>query len=78
MIFLRFKRSSASLLKKDQIYPQNQFLLSLVKSQNLFQPYGGFPDGVEVEKSFVTLPEITGIGFEGKSDLFSIMKQMTS
>ena len=43
---------------------------------DLFQPYGGFPDGVEVEKSFVTLPEITGIGFEGKSDLFSIMKQM--
>ena len=33
-------------------------------------------DGVEVEKSFVTLPEIIGIGFEGKSDLFSIMKQM--
>ena len=45
---------------------------------DLFQPYGGFPDGVKVEKSFVTLPEITGIGFEGKSDLFSIMKQMTS
>mgnify|MGYP005690779379 FL=1 len=45
---------------------------------DLFQPYGGFPDGVKVEKSFVTLPEITGIGFEGKSDLFSIMKQMVA
>ena len=33
---------------------------------------------LEVEKSFVTLPEITGIGFEGKSDLFSIMKQMVA
>ena len=45
---------------------------------DLFQPYGGFPDGVKVEKGFVTLPEIEGIGFEGKSDLFSIMKNMTT
>ncbi len=44
---------------------------------DLFQPYGGFPDGVKVEKSIVTLPEIEGIGFEGKSDLFSIMDNMT-
>ena len=40
--------------------------------------YGGFPDGVRVEKSYVTLPEIIGIGFEGKSDLFSVMKQMVA
>ena len=44
---------------------------------DLFQPYGGFPDGVEVRNSYVTLPEISGIGFEGKSDLYSIMKNMT-
>jgi len=44
---------------------------------DLFQPYGGFPDGVKVENSFVNLPEINGIGFEGKSDLFAIMKKMT-
>lgn len=44
---------------------------------DLFQPYGGFPDGVKVENSIVTLPEINGIGFEGKSDLFSVMKKMT-
>ena len=45
---------------------------------DLFQPYGGFPDGVKVEKSIITLPEIEGIGFEGKSDLFSIMKNTTA
>ena len=45
---------------------------------DLFQPYGGFPDGVKVEKSIVTLPEIEGIGFEGKSDLFAVMKDMTA
>ena len=44
---------------------------------DLFQPYGGFPDGVEVKNSYITLPEIIGIGFEGKSDLYAIMKEMT-
>ena len=36
---------------------------------DLFQPYGGFPDGVEVRGGHVTLPALPGIGFEGKSDL---------
>lgn len=29
---------------------------------DLFQPYGGFPDGVKVENSFITMPELVGIG----------------
>jgi L-alanine-DL-glutamate epimerase-like enolase superfamily enzyme len=40
----------------------------------LFQPYGGFPDGVRVENGYVTLPELPGIGFEGKADLYREMK----
>jgi D(-)-tartrate dehydratase len=40
---------------------------------DLFQPYGGFPDGVRVENSYVTLPELPGIGFEGKADLYAEM-----
>jgi L-alanine-DL-glutamate epimerase-like enolase superfamily enzyme len=40
---------------------------------DLFQPYGGFPDGVKVVDSYVTLPELPGIGFEGKSDLYREM-----
>jgi L-alanine-DL-glutamate epimerase-like enolase superfamily enzyme len=43
---------------------------------DLFQPYGGFPDGVKVVDSHVTLPELPGIGFEGKSDLYSVMKEL--
>lgn len=43
---------------------------------DLFQPYGGFPDGVEVDNSYVTLPELPGIGFEGKSDLYAEMKAL--
>ncbi|HEX2541310.1 MAG TPA: mandelate racemase/muconate lactonizing enzyme family protein [Caldimonas sp.] len=43
---------------------------------DLFQPYGGFPDGVEVKESIVTLPELPGIGFEGKADLISEMQAL--
>jgi D(-)-tartrate dehydratase len=41
---------------------------------DLFQPYGGFPDGVSVENGYVTLPPLPGIGFEGKSDLYRVLK----
>ena len=43
---------------------------------DLFQPYGGFPDGVRVEHSHITMPELIGIGFEGKADLYSEMKAL--
>ena len=43
---------------------------------DLFQPYGGFPDGVKVVDSYVTLPELPGIGFEGKGDLYAVMKEL--
>ena len=43
---------------------------------DLFQPFGGFPDGVKVIDSYVTLPQLPGIGFEGKSDLYSVMKEL--
>ena len=39
---------------------------------DLFQPFGGFPDGVTVEDSRITMPELPGIGFEGKSDLAAV------
>ncbi len=45
---------------------------------DLFQPYGGFPDGVRVENSFITMPELPGIGFEGKSDLAKVMRELAS
>lgn len=43
---------------------------------DLFQPYGGFPDGVRVVDGHVTLPDLPGIGFEGKSDLFAEMQTL--
>jgi D(-)-tartrate dehydratase len=44
---------------------------------DLFQPFGGFPDGVEVDKGFVRLPELIGIGFEGKANLYSEMRSLS-
>ena len=43
---------------------------------DLFQPYGGFPDGVRVEDSHITMPDLPGIGFEGKSDLIKVMRDL--
>lgn len=45
---------------------------------DLFQPYGGFPDGVEVQEGYVTMPELPGIGFEGKSNLYREMNALSS
>jgi L-alanine-DL-glutamate epimerase-like enolase superfamily enzyme len=43
---------------------------------DLFQPFGGFPDGVRVEDGHITMPDLPGIGFEGKSDLFRMMRAL--
>ncbi len=45
---------------------------------DLFQPYGGFPDGVEVVDGHVTLPDLPGIGFEGKADLIAEMRALAA
>jgi L-alanine-DL-glutamate epimerase-like enolase superfamily enzyme len=45
---------------------------------DLFQPYGGFPDGVKVENGFITMPDLPGIGFEGKADLFVEMQKLSA
>jgi L-alanine-DL-glutamate epimerase-like enolase superfamily enzyme len=45
---------------------------------DLFQPYGGFPDGVGVENGHITMPDLPGIGFEGKSDLYAEMKALAA
>jgi D(-)-tartrate dehydratase len=45
---------------------------------DLFQPFGGFPDGVEVENGYITMPELPGIGFEGKQDLYRTMRELAA
>jgi L-alanine-DL-glutamate epimerase-like enolase superfamily enzyme len=45
---------------------------------DLFQPYGGFPDGVKVENGYITMPDLPGIGFEGKADLHAEMRALSA
>jgi D(-)-tartrate dehydratase len=45
---------------------------------DLFQPFGGFPDGVEVQEGHITMPELPGIGFERKADLYREMKALSN
>lgn len=42
----------------------------------IFQPFGGFADGIPVENSYVGLPNIPGVGFEAKNELYRIMKAL--
>jgi L-alanine-DL-glutamate epimerase-like enolase superfamily enzyme len=45
---------------------------------DLFQPYGGFPDGVAVEDGHIMMPDLPGIGFEGKADLRTEMHALAA
>ncbi|MGZ5038550.1 MAG: mandelate racemase/muconate lactonizing enzyme family protein [Usitatibacter sp.] len=45
---------------------------------DLFQPFGGFPDGVRVENGRIAMPDLVGIGFEGKSDLCKVMRELSA
>jgi L-alanine-DL-glutamate epimerase-like enolase superfamily enzyme len=45
---------------------------------DLFQPFGGFPDGVRVENGHITMPDLPGIGFEGKADLYAEMRSLAA
>ncbi|GAB3922431.1 mandelate racemase [Microlunatus endophyticus] len=45
---------------------------------DLFQPFGGFPDGVEVRDGYLIMPDLPGIGFESKSDLYAVMRELAA
>ena len=42
----------------------------------VFQPFGGFADDIPVENSYVKLPELPGIGFEAKKNLWAVLSQV--
>ena len=41
---------------------------------DVFKPFCGFADGISVENGYVGLPNLPGVGFEGKAELYSVMK----
>jgi len=43
---------------------------------DVFQPFGGFADSVAVTDSYVGLPDVPGVGFEAKSKLYAVMREL--
>jgi L-alanine-DL-glutamate epimerase-like enolase superfamily enzyme len=43
---------------------------------DVFQPFGGFADGIDVTDGYVGLPDISGVGYEAKSSLYDLMKRL--
>jgi L-alanine-DL-glutamate epimerase-like enolase superfamily enzyme len=43
---------------------------------DVFQPFGGFADDIAVEDGYVRLPDIPGVGFEKKAELFKLFRQL--
>jgi len=43
---------------------------------DVFQPFGGFADGIAVEDGRVRLPDVPGIGFEAKAALYAVMRDL--
>jgi D(-)-tartrate dehydratase len=43
----------------------------------VFQPFGGFADGIAIKDGFVGLPNVPGVGFETKAELFKLMKSLS-
>ncbi len=39
----------------------------------VFQPFGGFADGIAVEDGYVGLPDVPGVGFETKAELSALL-----
>ncbi len=44
----------------------------------VFQPFGGFADDIRPEHGYVRLPDVPGIGFERKNNLYAVMKRLAA
>jgi L-alanine-DL-glutamate epimerase-like enolase superfamily enzyme len=42
----------------------------------VFQPFGGFADGIAIEDGRVGLPDVPGIGFETKKNLWALLRTL--
>ena len=45
---------------------------------DVFQPFGGFADGIAVEDGRVRLPDVPGVGFETKANLYQLMRTLVA
>lgn len=72
---------------RDSLYPHGGHLLSLHITAGLglggtevypytHQPIGGFTDGLQITNGRVALPQLPGLGFEGKANLKQVLEGM--
>lgn len=70
---------------RESLYPHGGHLLSLHITAGLglggtevypytHQPVGGFTDGLKVAEGMVALPQLPGLGFEGKANLAELLR----
>jgi len=45
---------------------------------DVFQPFGGFADDTPVENGYVRMPEVPGVGFEAKANLYAVMRNLAA
>ncbi len=45
---------------------------------DVFQPFGGFADATPVENGCVRMPDVPGIGFEAKANLYAAMRNLAA
>jgi len=45
---------------------------------DVFQPFGGFADNTLVENGYVRMPDVPGIGFEAKKNLYAVMRNLAA
>jgi L-alanine-DL-glutamate epimerase-like enolase superfamily enzyme len=45
---------------------------------DVFKPFGGFADGIAVEDGYVRLPDVPGVGFEAKAELYALMRELAA
>jgi len=44
----------------------------------VFQPFGGFADGLAIEAGEIRLPDAPGIGYELKSNLYAVLRELAA
>ncbi len=74
---------------RTRIYPHGGHLLSLHITAGLglggteayprtHQPMGGFTDGLKIAEGYVGLPQLPGLGFEGKANFYRALRDLAA
>jgi len=74
---------------RTRIYPHGGHLLSLHITAGLclggteayprtHQPMGGFTDGLKIAEGYVGLPQLPGLGFEGKANFYRTLRDLAA